>query len=88
MDREEQQLQQAVEQATAEVNRLQQELQRAEGRKPGDQDEVNGILVKIRDAKRAELDAIRNMRQTMEGWNRNLQKALNMVKGGGGRPEQ
>ena len=88
MDREEQQLQQAVEQAAAEVSRLQQELQRAEGRKPRDQDEVNGILVRIRDAKRAELEAIRNMRQTMEGWNRNLQKALKMVKGGGGRPEQ
>ena len=85
---EEQQLQQAVDRAEAEVNRLQQQLQQAEGRNPRDQGEVTGILQQLRDAERAQLDAIRAQRIVYERWNKNLQTAVTMINRRDGRPEQ
>ena len=88
MDRDEQQLQAAVDRAAEEVARLRVEVDQAQQRNPRDQEEVNRLLRDLRTATQGHLDAIRHMRQTMEGWNRNLQTALRMVKARGGRPEQ
>ena len=88
MDRDEQQLQADVDRAAAEVARIQVEVDQAQHREPRDQEEVNRKLRELRTATQAHLNAIRTMRTTMEGWNRNLQTALRMVKARGGRPEQ
>ena len=88
MDAEQQQLEAAVDQAAAEVIRAQQAADQAQQRQPRNQEEVNDRLRELRTATQAHLNAIRTMRTTMEGWNRNLQTALRMVKARGGRPEQ
>ena len=88
MNVEENQLQATVDQTAAEVQRAQQAADQAQQRQPRNQEEVNDRLRELRTATQAHLNAIRTMRTTMEGWNRNLQTALRMVKARGGRPEQ
>ena len=88
MDRDEQQLQATVDRAAAEVARLRVEVDQAQQRNPRDQEEVNRLLRDLRTATQGHLDAIRHMRQEMERWNANMQKALTMIKMRDGRPEQ